>query len=117
RYLVELDSTSLARYSAVVRTLLDGSVKVFVMENEVKLTPIEDLPLDLLPALRRKRFENLDFEADKDLIAALDSFSENTEPIDLIKVWRTIGRVSNAVRHHQVTGKALRIKKATKKVA
>ncbi|MCB0347667.1 MAG: hypothetical protein KDD37_02480, partial [Bdellovibrionales bacterium] len=117
RYLVELDSTNLARYTAVIRTLLDGSVKLFVMENEVKLTAIEDLPLNLLPALRRKRFENLDFEEDKDLIAALDNFSENTEPIDLAKVWRTICKASNAIRDHQVTGKPLKIKKATKKVA
>lgn len=117
RYLVEMDSTNLARYNAVVRTLLDGSIKVFVIENEVKLTPIEELPIDLMPALRRKRFENLDFEIDKDLIVALDSFNESVEPIDLAKVWRTIGRVSNAVRHYQVTGKPLKIKKAAKKAA
>jgi hypothetical protein len=32
-YFVEIDATNLARYNAVIRTMLDGSVKVFVMEN------------------------------------------------------------------------------------
>ncbi len=117
RYLVELDSTSLARYSAVVRTLLDESVKVFVMENEVKLTPIEDLPLTFVADKRRERFTTLDEKVDKDIIHIMDRFIEDPVTGELRFNWKTISTLSNAVRQHQVTGKPLRIKKGLKRVA
>ena len=68
------------------------------MENEVKLTPIEEVPLDMMPALRRKRFENLDSDIDAELVATLDDFTTSEESIDFAKVWKTINMVSNAVR-------------------
>ncbi|MCB0347672.1 MAG: ISNCY family transposase [Bdellovibrionales bacterium] len=116
RYVLGMDGTNLSGFFAVIRTRLDGSVKVFVMENEVSATRIQDMPISYDPEKRRERFQSLNMEEDMELIKAMDEFALNDTPISLTRNWRAIDLAANAVRIHRVSGKPLRIKKKIKRV-
>ena len=117
RYLVERAGMSLAHYQAVIRTNLDGHQKVFVMESEVRLTPVEDLPTQLKPTKRRSRFKSLDENEDKEMIQIIEAFKDNNSYIPYCNIAWTIDELCSAVRNVQVYGGDLKLKRPRKKVA
>lgn len=101
----------------MIRTDLDENQKVFVMESEVVLIPVENLSTQLEPAKRRSRFKSLDEKEDKVLIDVIEAFNAKNNYLPYCNMAWTIDELCTAVRKVQIYGGKLKLKRPQNKVA